>query len=414
MSQATVSDNVWVPKEFNLLDAKIFANGHPWSLYRKMRECGRLIRHNGAGDIPDFWVATHHDDIRAVSHDTQRFTSNAGFNFPAAGKYPPPAVASAISRNIINFDPPDHTAFKQMLMPAFSPARMKALEEHTRAFVTELLDQFQPGQDVEFVRDISSVIPIRVLCDLLGIPKEDENKILAWTNLMVGVNDPEISSTPEQSLKAFMEVFAYGKWLIKKRREDPKEDLMTLVANGELGGQLLDETVLDGMCATLIAAGNETTRNAITGSILLLAEEPAALKLLADRADLTGNAVEEFLRLTTPIIHMMRTAKTDVNIAGQHISKGEHVALLYGAANHDPDIFADPERLNLERSEARKHLAFGTGIHLCIGQRVAQLEMRILLPEVIRRFKNIDILEAPRYLLSNFVSGIKKLSVRLS
>ncbi|MDP9013201.1 MAG: cytochrome P450 [Pseudomonadota bacterium] len=402
-----------VPAEFNLLEIETFAKGHPWALYDEMQRKGRLLRHPGGGDIGDFWVATHHEDIRAISHNTEQFSSMQGFNLPAGGRRAPPEIANAVGRNILGFDLPEHAEFKRILIPAFMPARIRALEERTHRFVVNLLDSLDGQREVEFVRQIAAVIPIKVLCDLLGVPLEDEERILHWTNLMVGVNDPDLSTGPAESFAAFMEVFAYGKWLVEKRRQEPQDDLMSMVAHGRLDGEPLDDRSRDGMCATLIAAGNETTRNAITASVQLMSKAPDERTRLVGDPALVGMAVEEFLRRATPLIHMMRTAKEDLEVAGQIIAKGEHVAMLYGAANHDPSVFPDPYHLDLGRPNARKHLAFGTGMHACIGQRVAQMEMRVLLRELLRRYPRAEALAEPTYMLSNFVCGIKKLPVRL-
>lgn len=408
------ADSPAVPEAFDLLSTATFAEGHPWALYEAMRARGRVLRHPGGGDVPDFWVVAAADDVRAVSHDTEHFSSAAGFNLPVGGRRAPSAVTAALGRNILNYDPPDPTEFKRMLMPAFSPPRIRALEERSRALVAELLDGLKGRDEIEFVAEVASVIPIRVLCELLGIPREDEAKILTWTNRMVGANDPEFSPDPSVAFAAFMEVFEYGRWLIAKRREEPGDDLMSLVAHGELGGQPLDQPTRDGMCVTLIGAGNETTRNAITAAVQMMAQAPDQRDRLAADPQMANNAVEEFLRRSSPVIHMIRTAKEDVVVAGQPIAAGETVALLYGAANHDPALFEAPQILDVGRGNARQHQAFGTGIHLCIGQRVAQVEMRVLLPELLRRYPRLEVTSEPAYMLSNFVCGIKRLNVRLA
>lgn len=402
-----------VPDEFNLLETATFAHGHPWRLYEAMRKTGPVLRHQGMNDIPDFWILTNHEDVHAVSHDQARFSSAEGFNIPIGARRTQPEVANAIGRNILTYDVPDHAEFKRILLPAFTPPRLKALEERSRAYVEALLDGLEGRDEIEFVSEVAARLPIRVLCDLLGIPREDEEQILDWTNKMVGASDPEVAPDPAVSFAAFMEVFAYGKWLVQKRLEAPQDDLMSMVAHATLRGGPFDDATRDGMCATLIAAGNETTRNAITASIVLMTEAPEQKRQLSENPEIIRTATEEFLRRATPIYHMMRTAKEDLEIQGTKVSKGEHVVMLYGAANHDPALFDDPYGLDLKRENARKHLAFGTGVHTCIGQRIAQMEMKILIPELLRRFPGIEATSAPSYLLSNFVCGIKRLPVSL-
>jgi cytochrome P450 len=413
MATQTYVREARAPDKFNLLETATFAEGHPWRLYEAMRKTGPVLRHKGTSDIPDFWVLTNHEDVHAVSHDLAQFSSAEGFNIPIGARRTQPEVANAIGRNILTYDMPDHAEFKRILMPAFTAVRLKALEERSRAYVEKLLDGLEGRDEIEFVSEVAALLPIRVLCDLLGIPAEDEAKILDWTNKMVGGADPEVVADPMVSFAAFMEVFAYGKWLVQKRLEEPQGDLMSMVAHATLQGTPFDDATRDGMCATLIAAGNETTRNAITASIVLMTEASEQKRLLSENPEIIGTATEEFLRRSTPIYHMMRTAKEDLEIQGAKIAKGEHVAMLYGAANHDPAVFADPYALDLKRENARKHLAFGTGVHICIGQRVAQMELKILIPELLRRFPRIEATSEPSYLLSNFVCGIKRLPVSL-
>lgn len=414
MSTSTQDATARMPEAFDLLSPKTFAHGHPFALYDEMRARGRVLRHHGAGDIDPFWVLTHYEDIRAVSHDTDRWSSADGFNINIGPARKRSDIAKAIGRNIIAFDPPDHNEFKRVLMPAFTPPRLKRLEEQTRAFVQELVASLDGRTEIEFVREVASLVPIRLLCNLLGIPREDEPKIFAWTNLMVGSSDPDLVPDPAAAFAAYMEVFAYGKWLVEKRLAEPTDDLMSMVAHGQLSGAPMDDATRDGTCATLIAAGNETTRNAITAAILQMTDAPDIRRRLAQSPELMPAAVEEFLRRATPVIHMSRTAKEDVEIGGETIRAGEKVAMLYGGANHDPAVFDDPYTIKLDRPGDQRHLAFGTGIHLCIGQRLAQMEMRVLLPELLAKFPDIEATGTPRYMLSNFVSGIKALPVRLN
>lgn len=401
------------PTGFNLLDSNTFSRGHPWKQYDEMRARGGLVRHPSVGETPAFWVATNHGDIQKISHDPVLFSSTEGFNMPTGGRLRDPAVVQATGRNILSYEPTEHAEFKHILLPAFSAANLKKMEARTHEFVVELVASMEGRTAIEFVHDIAAVIPIRVLCNLLGIPREDESKILEWTNRMLGVDDPELVPDPQVALQAFMEVFAYGKWLIEKKRDEPADDLMSIVAQSQLKGGEMDEATRNGLCAILVAAGNETTRNAITGSIVLLSQNPDQRERLVAQPALINSAIDEILRRVTPVIHMSRTATQDTEIAGQAIAAGEKVAMLYGAANHDPTVFEDPYRFDIERANARKHLAFGMGIHLCIGQRLAQMELRVLLTELLGRYPKIHATGGPTYLRSNFVSSIKTLPVAL-
>ena len=403
-------------EEFDLLNPSTFLNGHPFDTYDALRGLSRVHRHPGNAEMDPFWLLTGHQDVHAVSHDTERFTNEKGFNVTTAGSQMS-SISEVIGRNILGFDPPDHTEFRRALMPAFSGQNLQNLqnlEKMTREFVRQLLDALPDRAEIDFVKEIAEPVPIRALCTMLGIPPEDEPKILSWTNKMVGAQDPEVTPNPAAALEAYMEVFAYGKWLIEKRRENPGDDLMSLVAHVNIEGAPISDATRDGMCATLIAAGNETTRNGISGAIMLMTEFPEQRAALVKQPELMPNAVAELLRRYTPIIHMLRTAKQDLRIQDQPIAEGERVALLYGAANHDPDVFEDPYQLNVERENARSHVAFGSGPHFCLGARIAQMEMRIVLEDLLARFPNIETTDAPTMLRSNFVHGIRRLPVRLA
>jgi len=295
-------------EEFDLLNPSTFLNGHPFDTYDALRGLSRVHRHPGNAEMDPFWLLTGHQDVHAVSHDTERFTNEKGFNVTTAGSQMS-SISEVIGRNILGFDPPDHTEFRRALMPAFSGQNLQNLEKMTREFVRQLLDALPDRAEIDFVKEIAEPVPIRALCTMLGIPHEDEPKILSWTNKMVGAQDPEVTPNPAAALEAYMEVFAYGKWLIEKRRENPGDDLMSLVAHVNIEGAPISDATRDGMCATLIAAGNETTRNGISGAIMLMTEFPEQRAALVKQPELMPNAVAELLRRYTPIIHMLRTAK---------------------------------------------------------------------------------------------------------
>lgn len=399
----------------DLLNVETFAKGHPFEAYDAMRRDRPIASHEGTDRLAPFKVLTRYEDVHAVSHDTARFSSASGFRLPTAMKLSlGPGVLAALGRIMLNMDAPEHTSFRRILMPAFSPQRLRALESEVELIVRRLLDGFEDRDSAEFVEEIAAVTPIHILCHLLGVPEEDRGKVFDWTNRLVGADDPEYGADVEAVNAAFEQVFEYGRWLIARKRQAPADDLMSVVANAEAHGIDLDQPARDGFCATFIAAGNETTRNALTGSILALTAFPdQKARLIAD-PDLGPNAVEELLRFVSPVIQMMRTAREDTVVGGEPVAAGEKLVMLYGAANRDPDIFPDPHRLDLTRSNAKRHLAFGTGVHHCIGGRLAALELKVLLRELLTRYPNIRPAGDPDYLRSNFVSGIKRLPVRLT
>lgn len=397
-----------------ILDAATYAHGHPFEIYDQLRSETPVGFCPAKDDRPAFHVLTRYDDIRATSMDSKRFTSTRGFNTSTSRleNIDNPIVAS-ILQNILGFDPPLHTEFKRALLPSFTPAKLAQLEVQTREFTRAMLSRYSPGDTVEFVSEIAAPIPIRVLCNLLGIPLEDEHKIFDWTNKLVGGEDPRIASDPQSIMQAYFEVFDYGRRMIEDRTANPRDDLMSRVAAATLDGQPLSVATRDGMCATIIAAGNETTRNSMSGFVQLLSSAPDQRRQLAKDISLLPNAIEEALRRHTPVIHMTRAALEPVEIGGKLIQQGERIAMLYGAANHDPEVFENPYRFDIHRENARKHLAFGAGIHLCIGQRLAQMELKVLFEELLSRFPETELLSAPDYLQSGFICAIRSMEVQL-
>ncbi len=398
----------------NMLDPVTFLRGHPHALYDALRTATPVSLHPGTEKQPPFWLLTRYDDIEKVSRNNRQFSSARGARLPTDRKLMlHPDVQAAVARSIIGMDPPEHAAYRKFLNPSFYPTALKLLDEAVHRYIADLVDSFRPGQTIEFVRELAAIVPIKTLCRLLGIPQEDEDKIFRWTNRLVGVDDPEYASSLEETNEAYREVFEYGRWLIEQRRNAPTTDLMSVVANAVVDGSPIEGVVRDGFCTILIAAGNETTRNSLSGSIWELTNHPTERAKLLARPEIIPDAIEEFLRHVTPVIQMMRTALEDVEIGGQQIKAGQRVVMLYGAANHDPAVFQDPHQLDVTRPNAKKHLAFGIGIHYCLGARLATMQLRSILAELLKKFPKIEAVDAPSYMAGNFVLGVKTLPVRL-
>ncbi len=401
-------------ESINLFDTATYLSGHPHGVYDALRAEAPVYRHGGTEKQPPFWLLTRYADVEAVSRNNKQFTSTRGFRLPTDRKLSlDPAIQTALMRQVLAMDPPDHMKIRKLLNPSFMPAALSLLEQGVQAYIAELMDRLKPGSTVEFVEDVAAVIPIKSICKLLGIPAADEGKIFDWTNRLVGADDPEYAPSLEETNRTYSEVFEYGRWLMEQRRANPANDLMSVVANAEIDGQPIDPAARDGFCILLVAAGNETTRNSLTGAIWALTKHPDARRKLLAQPDLIPGAVEEFLRYVTPVIQMMRTATEDVEVGGQTIKAGERVVMLYGAANHDPAMFTDPHILDPTRENAKKHLAFGIGIHHCLGARLATLQLRAMLAALLHRFPNVEAVSEPTYLASNFVLGMKSLDVKL-
>jgi cytochrome P450 len=311
-------------------------------------------------------------------------------------------------------DPPEHSAHRSMVNPSFTASALAPLESKIRQSVTDLLDAFTPGAEVEFVAEIAAITPIKTICAMMGAPPEDEPKVFRWTNGIFGTDDPDFAKGMEESNRNYREIFDYGFWLISERRREPRDDLLTLVANARIDGAPLEERVLKSFFSNMMAAGNETTRSSLSGAIAALARNPDQRSRLVAEPTLIEGGVNELLRYVSPVIQMMRTAKEDVEVGGKTIAAGERVVMLYGAGNHDPAFFDDPHRLDVTRKNAARNLSFGNGIHHCVGSRLATMQLRVILEEFLKRFPAYTVRDEPAYVASNFVQSMKSLPVRLT
>jgi cytochrome P450 len=325
---------------------------------------------------------------------------------------------------MINLDAPHHLQLRREHMPYFTPSYLRGVAERVKGEVTRLLDAMAPKGHTDLVEDFSSILPLFTLCEILGVPEADRPKFLTWMHYLEEAQNMAMRSategmTPTLELMQFIadfnsnveEMFEYGRHMLHKRRADPQQDLLTAIARAQVDGDLLSDEYLDGSWLLIVFAGNDTTRNTLSGSMKLLTEFPdERAKLIANPALMPG-AVNEFIRMVSPVIYMRRTATVDTELNGQKIAEGEKVIMYYGAANRDGAVFADPDRLDVTRSNADKHIAFGYGPHTCIGKRVAQIQLEEAYRQILARFPDmrwtgeIDI--AP----NNFVHAIRKLDV---
>lgn len=403
------------PDLLDISDARAFLNGHPHDAYDRLRQSDPVHRVADPLGGEPYWLLTRHEDIRAVSLDTANWTSTRGSRVMEAGRAAllEPDVVDAVRRNMLAVDPPEHSEFRKPLVSSFTARALSSIEQSVAQAVEGLLDGFAGRDEIEIVSEFSGIIPIKALCLLLGVPDADEQAIFDWTNVMVGVSDPEYGISAEETSRIHREVFAYGRALMDERRKGDDDDVLSIVARMEIGGKPFLGPELDGMIALLLAAGNETTRNSLTGGILALARFPEERRKLATNPDLMNGAVEELLRFVTPVIQMARTANNEVLLGGKSIPAGDKVVLLYGAANHDPALFVDPHSLHLDRANAREHLAFGIGVHHCLGAHMARLQMRIALRLLLQRYPDFAVSREPDYLQSNFVSSVKRAGIAL-
>jgi len=393
-----------------------FINGQPFDIFKRLREEAPIYWHEESLDFePGFWALTKHEDIVRVSKDPMTFSSAVGGHLMTMGdpEVVDPSAVAAIIGNMIGMDPPDHQIYRKMVAPSFTPKAIRTLEGDMRLKIRELLENVEDKGEFNFVTEISEQLPLWVLCEMMGIPESERPKI---RDLVNNLTDASIQQDPNNAFQIwvnYMELFKMGRDMIEERRKSPTDDLMSVVANTKIEGGELPPELLDGFFLLMVIAGNETTRNTLTGGLMALTDNPEEReKLLKDPA-LISNATDEMLRWVTSVIYFRRTATKDTNIRGQDIKAGDKVVMWYGSANRDEDIFKDGHLFRVDRENAKKHLAFGAGEHLCLGNRLGHMQIRILFEELLDRFPNIHSTSDPVRIPSNFLAGISELKVRI-
>jgi len=393
-----------------------FINGQPFDLFKRLRKEAPIYWHEESLDFePGFWALTKHEDIVRVSKDPLTFSSAVGGHLMSMGdpEVVDPSAVAAIVGNMIGMDPPDHQIYRKMVAPSFTPKAIKALEVDMRAKIRELLENVEDKGEFNFVTEISEQLPLWVLCEMMGIPESERPKI---RDLVNNLTDASIQQDPNNSFQIwvnYMELFKMGRDMIEERRKNPTDDLMSVVANTKIEGGELPPELLDGFFLLMVIAGNETTRNTLTGGLMALTENPEEREKLLKDPSLISNATDEMLRWVTSVIYFRRTATKDTNIRGQDIKAGDKVVMWYGSANRDEDVFTDGDLFKVDRVNAKKHLAFGAGEHLCLGNRLGHMQIRILFEELLSRYPNIHSTSDPVRIPSNFLAGISELKVSI-
>ena len=393
-----------------------FIDGQPFDTFKRLRKEAPIYWHEESLDFePGFWALTKHEDIIKVSKDPLTFSSAVGGHLMTMGdpEVVDPSAVAAIIGNMIGMDPPDHQIYRKMVAPRFTPKAIRALEVDMRAKIKELLENVEGKGEFNFVTEISEQLPLWVLCEMMGIPESERPKI---RDLVNNLTDASIQQDPNNSFQIwvnYMELFKMGRDMIEERRKNPTDDLMSVVANTKVEGGELPPELLDGFFLLMVIAGNETTRNTLTGGLIALTENPEERQKLINDPSLISNATDEMLRWVTSVIYFRRTATKDTKIRGQDIKAGDKIVMWYGSANRDEEIFPDGHLFKVDRENAKRHLAFGAGEHLCLGNRLGHMQIRILFEELLARYPNIHSTADPVRIPSNFLAGISELKVSL-
>jgi cytochrome P450 len=407
--------------DVTLADLSLFADGAPWQVFEDLRRNDPV--HWNVEEAPNngFWSVTRYNDIVDVLRDTETYSSEIG----AANLEELDTRQLEIRKSILETDGPRHRALRKMLQPQFTPRALAGYETFLRGITATTLDRALAKDQFDFVADIAADFPIRVLAQLLDVPESDIPQLIKWGNKMVGNQDPEhadvLADSPESEMyrdlpfrsPAALEVFKYGYELAWGRKGGNGTDLVSVLINTEPSdGIAIDARDFRNYFLLLIIAGNETTRHTITHTMNNLMANPDQLAILREKPELIPWAVEEFLRMASPVHHFRRTARHETVLNGQEIKAGDKVVVWFGSGNRDEDVFADPYKFDVQR-HPNEHMSFGRGgPHMCLGNSLARLEIQIMFEDLLAR--DVDLMPNGKadYVLSNFVHGFKRLPVK--
>jgi len=389
-------------KEFELGNPNSWKQGQPYGFYKKLRENAPVMWTSMPKSRPGFWSVTRYEDIKKVELAPQIFSSERGGIFLTMGprsEWPGEKLVPASLNCFINMDAPRHMEMRIQQKDFFIPAYVAKIRESVGAKIDGLLDEAErQGPEIDFVKLFSEEVPMYTLCEMLGVDEVDRPKIIYWMHYLELAE--QFVANPKRMLlkhpffpwkfsKAVKDMFAYGEAVMADRRANPREDLLTIIAQSQMGGENLPQEYLDGSWLLIIFAGNDTSRNSLSGTVRMLTEFEDQRQMVIDEPSLIPKMIQESLRMVSPVQYMGRTALEDTELNGQKIAKDEKVVMWYGAANRDPDIFPEPDRFNMMRDNVSKHLAFGHGVHKCLGSRIAQMQLRLSFEKILERFPNI-------------------------
>jgi cholest-4-en-3-one 26-monooxygenase len=381
----------------------------PHDQFRRLRAEAPVFRHADPESDTGYWALTRHEDVVFVSRNPELFSSHE--KTAMINEYAQEQVDQQ-RMFMLNQDPPDHTRTRGLVNRGFTPRMIARLEERIQQTCDEIVGIAVAKGEGDFVTLCAAELPLIVIAELMGVPLEDRHKVFDWSNRMVGGEDPEYGVTEEQRFDAATEMWAYASALAEEKRKEIKDDIVSKLITPDDAGNVLTELEFDLFFMLLAVAGNETTRNAISGGMQALIEHPDQWAKLKADPGLIPTAADEIVRWVTPVNMFRRTAMADVEVGGVGIKQGEKVVIYYTSANRDETVFTDPDTFDIAR-ETNPHVGFGGGgPHFCLGRHLAKLELECLFRSLIQQVDHVELIAGPRRLRSNFINGIKEMTVK--
>lgn len=406
--------------ELDVITAKHYGeHGYPHPEWTRLRAEDPVHWTQPPGYKP-FWSITRHADITEISTQPEKFRSAGRFVlFPE----PPPGSGPSLEENpplrmLVNMDPPDHRTYRKLVSNWFTPRAVQRLEERLEIITRDIFDELAAGggwRDVEFVRDVAALQPLRMITEILGIPREDEDFVLRITNENFGIEDPDYQrggDTVADRLAFLTEAYGYLMKIIADRRMEPRQDLSTVLAQATIDGAPVPDFELFSLVFLVMVAGHDTTRNSISNGLVAFLDHPGEFARLQANTGLVELAADEIVRWTTPVNHFSRTATVDYELRGKKIRAGDSLALFYASANRDEEIYSDPFTFRIDR-DPNPHLGFGIGEHFCLGAHLARLDLKVFWRQFAERVEAFELTGPIELLHASFVGGPKRIPLRV-
>jgi cholest-4-en-3-one 26-monooxygenase len=387
-------------------------HGYPHEAWRRLRKESPIHWFDVAGGV-GFWAVTRRADIVWISKQPNRFINGPRLAVFEEGA---PVKERRMVRQLLNMDPPEHAEYRNAASSWFTPRAIQRRRPEVERITRDLLDEMAGDGEMregDFVADLAAPLTISVLADMLGVPREDWQKLFRWTNQIAGASDPEF--VEEQGYggveQTRNELFSYFAKLAEERHAEPRDDIVSVLTQAKIRGEPMPPLELLSYFLVLVVAGNETTRNAASGGLLALIENPEEMAKLRANPGLVDTAVEEIVRWTAPVNQFCRTAVEDVERHGKQIKAGDAFCLFYASANRDEEAFDEPDRFKVDR-RPNPHLGFGIGEHFCLGASLARLELRAIFHELAERLEHVELAGPVDRMRSSFLGGAKRMPIR--